>query len=101
MCSVHAWPLRWELPPAPTSACALFGCGLYSSVTLTVVNVRLERGRPLVPHGHAAGRGGENVTTKVARTSRPARMDTYADASGPMVASLRSTARKRAAMSRG
>jgi GAF domain-containing protein len=47
--------------------------------------------RAVFPAGARARLGGKNVTTLVAQTGRPARIESYADASGPIGAPTRET----------
>jgi signal transduction histidine kinase len=49
------------------------------------------RGGHAVPVGQRRPLGGNNLVTLVAKTSRPARIDSHADFSGPMVAVIRET----------
>jgi GAF domain-containing protein len=47
--------------------------------------------RPVFPAGARVRLGGKNATTLVAQTGRPARIESYADASGPIGAPTRET----------
>jgi signal transduction histidine kinase len=52
--------------------------------TTTMVAVRSRTGEPLPPRGRRQVLGGKNVNTIVFETGRAARIDSYADASGPL-----------------
>jgi hypothetical protein len=58
-----------------------------SDGTSTVVANWRRTGEPVPPVGDRQRLGGKNLTTIISRTRRPARIDSYADASGgPAVA---------------
>jgi GAF domain-containing protein len=65
------------------------GLGRYESDrTMTIVAGSGRRGDE-IPVGRRWGLGGMNINTLVFETGRPARVDSYADASGPLGAAAR------------
>ncbi|HKB29471.1 MAG TPA: GAF domain-containing sensor histidine kinase [Streptosporangiaceae bacterium] len=65
------------------------GLGRYESDrTMTIVAGSGRRGDE-IPVGRRWGLGGKNINTLVFETGRPARVDSYADASGPLGAAAR------------
>jgi signal transduction histidine kinase/predicted ATPase len=70
-------------------AAATILCRYDPDGTETVVGVWSATGRVPVPVGNRTGLGGRNVSTLVFQTGRPARIDDYADASGPVGAQAR------------
>jgi GAF domain-containing protein len=68
------------------------GMGRYESAgTLTVFAAWSRTGNPFPPAGSRWTLGGKNVGTLVFETGRPARVDRYADASGPVGVAARET----------
>jgi signal transduction histidine kinase len=65
-------------------AAATILCRYDPDSTVTVVGVWSATGTVPVPVGNQTGLGGRNVSTLVFQTGRPARIDDYADASGPV-----------------
>jgi GAF domain-containing protein len=60
-----------------------------SDHTLTCVAAWSRAGNPFPPVGTRVILGGNNVSTRVFETGRPARIDCYADASGPLAVAIR------------
>jgi signal transduction histidine kinase len=60
-----------------------------SDGTSTVVASWRRTGEPVPPVGDRQSLGGKNLTTIILRTRRPARIDSYADASGPPAVAAR------------
>jgi signal transduction histidine kinase len=65
--------------------------GRYESERTITFVAAAGRSDALFPAGTRLTLGGKNVSTMVAETGRPARMDTYADASGPIGRAVRET----------
>jgi signal transduction histidine kinase len=65
------------------------GLGRYAPDGMVTTLTGWSRGRPVFESGTPRPLGGENIASVVARTGRPARMDSYADASGAVGAAAR------------
>jgi signal transduction histidine kinase len=74
-----------QLLPVDYAALSRYG----ADHTLTYVAAWSRTGNPFPPVGTRVTLGGKNVSTLVFETGRPARIDCYADASGPFAGAIR------------